>query len=152
VRFALDSNVLVYALDSTDADKHRIASEIMEQAPLIDAVLIAQCVAEFLNVIRRKHPRSYSIAIEIARGWIRTMPVFPTQAADVLAGGEFSNRHKLQLFDSIIWQVVRVANATIFLSEDYQDGFAADGVTVINPFEPGNRPAIERLLAVVDEQ
>ena len=52
-RFTIDSNVLVYAFIRSDLRKHKIAAEIMYRAMGLDAVLTAQVLAEFLNVIRR---------------------------------------------------------------------------------------------------
>jgi predicted nucleic acid-binding protein len=147
VRFTVDSNILVYALDASEADKHAMALDIMTRAPLLDFFLVSQCLAEFLNVVRRKHVASFASAIEQASLWAQTVPVLATDAGHVLKGAAFAARHKMQLFDSIIWQVARSAHATLFLSEDCQDGFEADGMRIVNPFNPTHDATLRALLA-----
>lgn len=151
MRFAVDSNVLVYALDSSDSGKHEIALRIMERAPLLDCMLLAQCLAEFLNVVRRKLASEFPAAIELASAWAATMPVLPTTANHVLDGAAFAVRHKLQLFDSIIWQAASAAQVEVLLSEDMQDGLSLDGMVVIDPFKPANAIALEKLLPAANQ-
>jgi predicted nucleic acid-binding protein len=46
----------------------------------------------------------------------------------------------------MLWASARRAGVRHMLSEDFQDGFALQGVTFINPFNPENNPLIDRLL------
>lgn len=152
MRFAIDSNVLVYAFIRDDLRKHEIASEIMVRAMLLDAVLAAQTVAEFLNVVRRKHAQLFSEACAQARRWHTTFDVLDTSSEHVLNGAEFAARHRLQLWDSIIWHVARSAHAVLFLTEDLQDHLAVDGMRVLNPFEPANEAELKALLSSADDE
>lgn len=146
MRFAVDSNVLVYALVRADREKHRVASELMIRGMLLDMVLPAQVIGEFLNVMRRKHPVHFDAARAQATRWEVTCPLIETRGEHVLRGADFAAKHRLQLWDSVIWQVVRSARATLFLSEDLQDGLSIEGLTVLNPFEPANEPKLRDLL------
>lgn len=144
--FAVDSNILVYAFDSTAGDRHEAAAALMERAPLADCTLIAQCLAEFLNVIRRKQPTYFNEATEQASRWAKTLPVLHTSAEHVINGALFSARYKLQLFDSIIWQIACASSIDVLLSEDLQDGFEAEGMRVLDPFVAANSLLVEALL------
>lgn len=146
MRFALDSNVLVYALIRDDDSKHAIASRLLIRSTELDAVLPAQVLGEFLNVVRRKHPEHFDIAIEQAVRWQETLSVLPTTDEHVVRGGKFASKHRMQLWDAIIWQVARSARASLFLTEDLQDGFAIDGMRALNPFNPKNGKTLESLL------
>lgn len=144
--FTLDSNILVYALDLREPDKRTIASDILIRALKLDLVLSAQAVAEFLAVVRRKNPSVFRQAWTEAELWASVVPIVPTTWAHISEAAAFAERHRLQLWDCIIWQVARSAGASVLLSEDLQDGLSIDGMTVVNPFDSKNSGAIERLL------
>jgi len=146
LRVTADSNILVYAFVRDDPEKHRIASEIMIRMMDVDAVLTAQSLGEFLNVIRRKHLAAFDAASAQVERWVATIPTVVTSAEAVIKAATFARRHRLQLWDSIIWQVARGAGASCFVSEDLQDGLAIDGMTVLNPFNPANAPRLAELL------
>lgn len=152
MRFAIDSNVLVYAFIRDDPKKHETASEIMIRSMMLDAILAAQSIAEFLNVIRRKQPQFFNEARAQARRWHTTFELLDTTAQNVMDGAEFAARHKLQLWDSVIWQVARSAHAVLFLTEDLQDKLAIDGMKVLNPFATANRVELQKLLRSADEK
>ena len=111
-----------------------------------DAFLTAQVLGEFINVVRRKYPAFIEEAIDHAIRLSELFLVVNTTSQDVLNGAAFARRHRLQLWDSIIWQAARTGGATIFLSEDLQDGLSLEGMTVLNPFEPANADRIRQLL------
>lgn len=147
MRFSVDSNVLVYAFDRADARKHEIAVRLLACSAKLDCVLPAQAVGEFLNVIRRKHRAYFEEARKQAALWMDIFAIVPTAANDILKGAEMAAIHGLQLWDAIIWQVVRSAHASLFLTEDLQDGLHLDGMGVLNPFNPSNGQQLAVLLA-----
>jgi predicted nucleic acid-binding protein len=152
VRFALDSNVLVYALIRDDEFKHAVASRILLAAAELDAVVPAQVLGEYLNVIRRKHPEHFKTAVEQAARWQITLSLLPTTDDHVVTGALFAARHQLQLWDAIIWQVARSARPKLFLTEDLQDHFSADGMKALNPFNSRNERELNALLSSADDR
>jgi predicted nucleic acid-binding protein len=146
VRLTLDSNVLVYALDANTPDKHRVARRLMVRAAEADAVLTVQAMAEFLSVIRRRYPEYLEEALAQAERWSVEFAPIPTLWTHVTAAVQLAQRHRLQLWDCVIWQVARSNGASIFVSEDLQDGFSAGGMTVLDPFNPANADKLARLL------
>ena len=151
MRFTVDSNVLVYALIADDPDKHRIASDLMIRAMLLDVVVTAQAMAEFVNVVRRKHPSHFDAALAQAKRWTTLMSIVETTGNHVLRAADFARRHRLQLWDSVIWQAARSAHAVLFLSEDLQDGLSLEGMTVLDPFNPANQSRLRELLTEAPE-
>lgn len=151
MRFALDTNVLVYAFLNDDRRRHSIAAPILMSAAIGDAVLPVQVLAEFLNVVRRKHPHHFEAATTQAQRWQLNLKMLPTTDAHVIEGAKLAARHKFQLWDAVIWQVSRSANASLFLSEDLQDGLVLDGMKVIDPFNPNNATTLEALRPALPE-
>lgn len=146
MRFTVDTNILVYAVDRTDSIRHPHALEIMLRAVDADFVLTVQAVGEFLNVARRKRPDLYPEARSEAERWLTLYPVVPTYSNVLLEAADLAQRHKLQLWDSIIWQAARQVNTEIFVTEDLHDGLVLDGMRVVNPFHPSNAALVRELL------
>ncbi|MEO7240524.1 MAG: PIN domain-containing protein [Sphingomicrobium sp.] len=138
--------MLVYAVDEGAADKHLIARDIMIRAMLLDAVLTAQALAEFLNVVRRKNLKAFAAARAQAERWAAIFPVAATSWERIANAAAFAERHRLQLWDSVIWQAARSMHASMILSEDMQDGLSIEGMTVLNPFATGNSDRLAELL------
>lgn len=154
MRFTVDSNILVYALDAASPAKQAVAVRILEKAPFADAVLTAQALGEFLKVVRRKLPRQAHEAVLQASDWVELFLVVPTDWHILRAAAAFSEKHRLQFWDCVIWQAARAGGADIILSEDLGDGLSIEGVTVLNPFNRTNEPRIALTLrsSMPDEQ
>lgn len=147
MRFTIDSNILVYALDRLTPEKHGVATRIMLRAPFLDSFLTTQAIGEFLAVFRRKFPRQLSSAQIIAERWVATMTTAASSPEHLLAAARQSVEHEMQFWDCVIWQTARANRAAILLSEDMHDGFAHAGLAVINPFNPANAERLRAVLA-----
>jgi predicted nucleic acid-binding protein len=53
-RFTLDSNLLVYAIDSAPGIRHQLSFEIVQCAVRLDCWLTLQAVSEFYAVVQPK--------------------------------------------------------------------------------------------------
>lgn len=146
MRFTLDSNVLVYAVVDDDPAKGEVARNLILRALDADAVLTAQAIAEFMNVVRRKDQTLFGAALEQAERWAAIFPIAGTTWTIASKAAEFAGRHRLQLWDCVIWQAARSMGASVLLSEDFQDGLSLEGMTVINPFSARNQQRVDLLL------
>jgi predicted nucleic acid-binding protein len=54
--------------------------------------------------------------------------------------------HRLAFWDAMLWASAQRAGVRHMLTEDFQDGFALQEVTFINPFKRENERLIEKLL------
>ncbi len=133
IRAAIDSNILVYAELEPETDKgkrtHRIIGACAPRG-----ILAVQYLLEFVAVIGRKRPASLQSAIAKVQACAGVFEIAPTSqriAANALALVE---AHKFQVWDAVIWSAVSEGGASIFFSEDMQDGFSMDGMRAINPF------------------
>ncbi len=151
MRFALDSNILVYAIDSETLEKHSVARRIVERSFLSDSVLVTQTLCEFLNVVIRKYPDRLSEAQVAAELWAELWPAAESTRRDAITAVAYATRYRLQYWDSFILAVARSSGAEILLSEDMQDGLILDGITVIDPFNPANAALLDTLLSPIEE-
>lgn len=150
MRFSLDSNVLIYAVDTATPAKHAIARRIVESAYLANAFLVTQTIGEFLSVFARKYPARLAQARDAAELWIELFALADYAGDDALAAVEYATRYRLQYWDSLILVVALSGGAHYLISEDLHDGLAIDGLTVVNPFNPANTALIDALLTPKD--
>jgi predicted nucleic acid-binding protein len=131
----LDTNILVYTVDSQDADMCRRAQDIVRLAVKSNRCVIAlQTVGEFYAAVTRRGLQSRAEAAQQARDWIRLFPVVEPRsmdAEDALAGAVVG---RLSYWDGMLLATLRRAGCTTLLTEDMHDGAILDGVTIYNPF------------------
>lgn len=133
-RFALDTNILVYAADSTAGAKHHRAFEILNRARKCDSIVTLQSLAEFYAAVTRKRIVESHIAVEQVHDW---MTVFAVAAADpdALRGAlQLSSAGHCSFWDGLVVATAARAGCHFLLSEDMHDGMTLCGVTIRNPF------------------
>ena len=145
MRFALDSNILVYSRVRED-HRHAAALDLIRRSAQADCILPVQVLGEFLNVVRRKLPRSFDEACTHAERLKTLMPVVETRADVMLLAARRTRPHGLQFWDSVLCEVVRSAGGEVLLSEDMQDGRELDGLRIVNPFAAQNESQVAELL------
>lgn len=141
----LDSSVLLYAELEPDSAKGELARDLIARAAP-RGILAAQALGEFLNVVRRRHPARLPGALEQIELYREVFRIAPTNAPIIMAAGALAHRHRLQLWDAVIWQAAATLGARIFLSEDLQDGLLLEGMMVLNPFANENTGKLDELL------
>jgi predicted nucleic acid-binding protein len=53
----------------------------------------------------------------------------------MLTAMDLASRHRVGIWDSVVLSAASFAECRLLLSEDLQDGFTWNGVTVVNPFK-----------------
>ncbi len=115
MRVAIDTNILIYAFITDDDDpRHPVATNLMIRAAFADAILSAQILGEFANVIRRRFAHYATDAADQIAGWSETFLVIPTTEVEVERGARLAHRHRLQSWDAIIWQAAKTGGADYF--------------------------------------
>lgn len=147
MRFSLDTNVLVYALDVEAGARHAIARTLVDRANLVDSVLTLQALGELFHVLTRKLRQPAAIArSDVAR----LQQAFPVVAADEACLSQAMDavaKHSLSFWDAMLWATVHEAGCEVLLSEDLQNGRTLGGVSILNPFDPANDEQLADLLA-----
>ena len=144
----LDTTILVYTVDSQDAEMCRRAQDIVRLAVEGARGLIAlQTVGEFYAAVTRRGLQSRDEAAQQARDWLRLLPVVEPRLADSEDALASAAAGRLSYWDGMLLATLRRAGCTTLLSEDMQDGAIHGGVTIRNPFAGERLPAeIEALL------
>jgi predicted nucleic acid-binding protein len=150
LRFALDTNILIYAerlgFAPSDAAKEVTARRLLGAATDDEIVLPRQVLAEFQRVLVRKAGLAAGPACDRVALWAARGELVDTNGAVFDAALELASDHGLQIFDAIILAAAVEARCDLLLSEDLQDGFAWRGVTVTNPFGAAPDTRLARLL------
>ena len=132
-RFALDSNVLVYAELEPKTDKGVRAQRLIGDSSSHDIIAV-QALLEFIAVVKRRRPESLPSALEKVAAFTSVFEIAPTTPEIAARAFALVRDHQFQVWDAVIWAAARTAGATVFLSEDLQDGFTLGGMRVVNPF------------------
>ena len=139
---AVDTNILVYAVDATEPEKSRRAIDLMRQLAAADMPLILpwQVAAEFLACMRRwedggRIKRSDTDAY--LHRFLATLPIVQPTIRSLRLSLDFSSRFSLSHWDSMLLAACAEAGVEVLYSEDLSSDATYDTVKVINPFKVG---------------
>ena len=135
--YFVDSNVLVYARDSTDRDKQERATIWIETLAAAEAGRLSyQVLAEAYSALT--HPRLSHFDKDAARLYVANFrhwrPLVVSSKVFETAWA-VQDRFSFNWWDCLIVAAARVANCDYLLTEDLQHGQDLDGITIVNPFE-----------------
>jgi predicted nucleic acid-binding protein len=136
-RFFLDTNLLVYAVDPSDEEKHTISLKWLAAAHETgNGLLSYQVVQEWFNVVLRKAaaPLRPDEAASIYRKLIE--PLWRIQSSRELLDRalDLHRQHSFSWWDSLIVSAAIQGDCNQLLSEDLQHGREIRGVRIQNPF------------------
>jgi predicted nucleic acid-binding protein len=136
---AFDTNVLLYAVDTTAGAKHATASLLLERALARgDLLLPLQVLAEFHNSLVRKFRRPARDAAGFVEDWSAFAKVEAYALPDVRVAMQAHQEHGIPTWDAIIWAVCDRAGAKFLVTEDFQNERRLGRVMFLNPFAPAN--------------
>ena len=134
-RVTLDTNVLFYAADEDAGERQARAREGIEQAVRQhESFLTLQTLSELFASVTRKGKLSVPDASAAVADYQDLFPVVAATPDSLRMAIGAVKRHSLSFWDAMQWAVARQAGATLFLSEDLQDGRELDGVRFRDPF------------------
>lgn len=134
----LDSNIVVYAHDTTDPVKHAVAASLLVEVIRDgDGAVSTQVCGEFFNaaVTKRKIMTADEVLRVIRRleTGMRMSDIDIHLVRDAIA---IHQRYQLRYWDSLIIATAKSMRCVEVLSEDMSDGQDYGGVVVRNPFKP----------------
>ncbi len=136
MRVAIDTNVLAYAEGLGDAKRCKKAADLIAKLDATNVVLPAQVLGELYGVLTRKAARGANEARDAVLSWGDAFDVADSTHAAITAACDLAATHQLQFWDALILSVAVQQRCRVLLSEDLQDGFVWQGLTVVNPFAP----------------
>src|ERR1700736_2045742 len=146
MRVALDTNVLAYAEGVNGVEKKTEALELLEHLPGPSVLLPVQILGELFQLLVRKLNRAPSQARTAILGWRDAYGLIETSEGVVIAAAELAATHRLSIWDGVVMSAAAEGGCRLLLSEDLQDGFTWNGVTVTNPFSKSPHALLSDLL------
>ena len=145
-RIAIDTNVLLYGEGIDDPRRRALARASFEALGTFDLVIPVQVLGEMLRVLLGKARWPVAQALEAVRSFESGFELARTDADVWREATLIVERHALPVWDALILAAASQAGCAMLLSEDYQDGFAWRGTTVVNPFAETRHPLLESLM------
>ena len=135
-RFFVDTNLLVYAYDSSAGKKWKTSLEVLSLLwTHRTGVLSTQVIQElFVSLTQKvKNPILPETAKEIISDLLR-WPVVVNDGGNILRAVDLQIKYHFSFWDSLILQAAITSKSEFLLSEDFQDGQVIESVTILNPF------------------
>lgn len=136
-RFSVDTNILVYSIDTDAGIRHEQSRILMDALAERDCVLTLQALAEFFHAVTRKDKMPVDEAAAMVRDWMDLFPVAVPDGRALSEAVRLKSKHGFAFWDALLVQAARGAGVTRFLTEDMQDGRVVGALRLENPFKPG---------------
>ena len=135
-KFFVDTNLLVYAYDSSAGKKWKTSSEILSVLWVHrNGTLSTQVLQElFVSLIQKvKQPLMPKVAKEIVSDLLH-WPMVVNDGKNILRAIDLQMKYHFSFWDSLIVQAAITSNSDYLLSEDLQDGQVIESTSIVNPF------------------
>ncbi len=132
----LDTNVLIYSCDTSDAGKQQTALELIaSHSQQSRCMLSVQVLGEFFHAtVVRKKLLTVDEAERAIQAFRTAMTCAPIDTQDVSEAIAIHRRYQTRYWDSLIIATAARHGCSEILSEDLNDGQTNMGVLVSNPF------------------
>ena len=147
MRVAIDTNVLAYAEGVGDSKRCKRAADVVAALDVNNVVLPAQVLGELFNVLTRKSGRSAEQARDAVLSWSDAFDVADSTRNAFTAACDLAATHQMQFWDALIVSVAVRQQCRVLLTEDLNEGFVWQGMTVVNPFAVKAHPLLTRVLS-----
>ena len=132
----VDTNVLVYTRDASNAEKQATAAAWMEHLwTSAGGRLSVQVLQEYYVTMTRK--LDPGLPAEEARQDVRDLAAWRPIRIDeaiIEAAWRLEDRYRLSFWDSLIVAAAQAAGCEAVLTEDLQHGLDIDGLRIADPF------------------
>jgi predicted nucleic acid-binding protein len=138
-RYFVDTNLLVYAYDSSAGNKWELASDLVTSLWKHGTGVISTQVVQELFVILTQKVQS-PLAPEKAKEIIADLlhwPLVVNDADHILRSVDLQMAYRFSFWDSLILHAAISSRSDYLLSEDFQHGQVIESVTIWNPFLEG---------------
>lgn len=138
----LDTNLLVYSCDSSDAGKQQTALDLIAACSSQGTgVLSVQVLGEFFHAtVVRKKILTADEAEQAILAFRAAMTLVSVEFPDVVNAIAIHRRYRTRYWDSLIIATAAHHGCSEILSEDLNDGQSYLGVLMTNPFRAKTQP------------
>jgi predicted nucleic acid-binding protein len=139
-KFFVDTNILIYAYDTTNPDKQKAALQTLDRLVTSGTgVISTQVLAEFFVTVTsdRKFPNALSVAEAGNRiqNYIVAWEVAEVTGAIVLEAIRGVKEYQFSFWDAQIWATAKLNQIPAIYSEDFNVGAIIEGVRFVNPLQ-----------------
>jgi predicted nucleic acid-binding protein len=129
---AIDTNILLYALDDFYPEKQSISIHLIADKPLF----CSQNLSEFINVCLRRWKFPKAKVAELIKTYIQQGTYVPVSKQMMVTSIDLMNKYDFQLFDAIIISAALESGCSILYSEDMHHGqLIEQQLKIMNPFK-----------------
>ncbi|MBI4162137.1 MAG: PIN domain-containing protein [Candidatus Aenigmarchaeota archaeon] len=136
--FLIDTNILVYYYDMSEAEKHKIVNDLINKCWKREAyfAVSTQNLSEFFSVTTRKNILTKKASMEIVSDIIKfsNFIKFDFTYNTVLDAAAISEEHNMPYWDSLLAATMRQSGIVNIYTENKKD-FKMPWLNVVNPFE-----------------
>lgn len=134
----IDTNILVYAFDRKEGEKHTVAAELVESLwQSKTGRLSTQVLQEFHAVVTKSKGSERGLSLGESQEILRSFtywPVYTIKPNDILQAIDLQGHFLLSFWDAMIVRTAEACNCRILYSEDLSNGQVIEGVRIVNPF------------------
>ncbi|HEX3043926.1 MAG TPA: PIN domain-containing protein [Bacillota bacterium] len=137
-RVLVDTNILVYAYDTSNPEKQAKAFQIIDKLAMErKGVLSSQILGEFFVTVTQKikPPLDPAVVSQSVQNYLRSWLVLDMTPQIVLEAIRGRINHQISYWDAQVWATAKLYQIPKVYSEDFQDGQMLEGVLFINPFK-----------------
>jgi predicted nucleic acid-binding protein len=134
-RFFVDTNILMYAHDTSAGEKHERAKALVEELWRDRTGVVSTQVLQELSVNLRKKVRralDAKATRDIVADYL-TWQVIVNGGESILEAIDLEARYQISFWDALIVQSAETSGASVLYSEDLSAGQTYRGVRVVNP-------------------
>ena len=138
-RCFVDTNILMYAHDSSTGAKHERALALVEELwQSRTGVLSTQVLQELAVNLRKKarRPLDAKATRDVIADYL-TWHVVVNNGESILEALDLESRYRVSFWDALVLQAAQASGAELLYSEDLSDGQHYGSVQVVNPFTAG---------------
>jgi predicted nucleic acid-binding protein len=135
-RYFIDTNILMYAHDTSAAEKHERAKALVEELWRDRTGVVSTQVLQELSVNLRKkarRPLDAKATRDIVADYL-TWQVIVNGGESILEAIDLESRYQISFWDALVVHAAQVSGVEVLYSEDLSDGQRYGSVRVINPF------------------
>jgi predicted nucleic acid-binding protein len=140
-RYFVDTNVLMYAHDTSAGEKHQRARRLVEKLwETRSGVVSTQVLQELAVNLRRKarKPLDARATRDVVSDYL-AWQVVVNGGDSILEALDFEVRYQVSFWDALVIQAAHAGGARVLYSEDLSDGQRYGSVLVANPLRaPGS--------------
>lgn len=134
-KISLDTNILIYAFDTSDKIRHKRAMSVIEKAMEADCVLTLQALSEFYYASTRKKYLTAEVALDQINDWQTIFPIVTAKTGTLVRAIDAVKKYKMAFWDAMLWSTAHDAGVQVLLSEDFNHHQQIAGIKIVNPFK-----------------